>query len=121
MEHSRNPYPKAAPAAEPGLALGLALIAVLALLLVGALVAGIEPGRPPKPGLGNVLLGVYVMAWGGMFFASYFFEHKTFFFRALIWLCEHFSHPASRKMALFYAALAIVLGGMGVLAGVGAF
>jgi len=52
-----------------------------------------------------------------MFLASYFYSYKTFFFRGLLWFCEHLSFPASRKMAFFYFALALFIGGMGVLKG----
>ena len=76
----------------------------------------IEPG-PIRPGAGSVLLGLYVLAWGFMFLASYFFSHKTFFFRGLIWVCEHLSFPASRKMAFFYFVLTLFIGGLTVLKG----
>ena len=59
------------------------------------------------------------MAWGAMFLASYFYSHKTFFFRGLIWVCEHWSSPKGRGMAFFYAALALGLGSMATLSGLG--
>ena len=65
------------------------------------------------------LLGLYIMAWGFMFLASYYFGHKSFFLRALVWVCEHFSYPRGRKMAFFYFALAFGLGLMALLAGLG--
>ena len=105
---------------EPGLVLGFALIGLLVLLLVAAFVAGVKSG-PVEPGLGSVLLGLYIVAWGLMFLASYFYGHKTFFFRGLIWVCEKFSHPKGRGMAFFYAALAIGLGGFATLKGLGVF
>jgi hypothetical protein len=103
---------------EPGYLLGFASIGLLAFLLIAALLAGVETG-PIRPGAGTVLLGLYVMAWGLMFLASYFYSHKSFFFRALIWVCERFSFPASRKMALFYFVLAFAVGGAATLAGFG--
>jgi len=103
---------------EPGYVLGLTLIGVLVALLLGVLAADIESG-PIKPGLGSVLLGIYIMAWGIMFLASYFYSHKTFFLRALIWICEHFSAPKGRGMAFFYFALAFILGGVAALQGLG--
>jgi len=103
---------------EPGHLLGFASIGLLVLLLVAAFQSGIETG-PIRPGTGTVLLGVYVMAWGFMFLASYFYSHKSFFFRALIWVCERLSFPASRAMALFYFVLAFVVGGATILAGLG--
>jgi hypothetical protein len=105
---------------EPGIALGVSLIAVLAALLIGALAAGVEPG-PIRPGPGSVLLGLYLMAWGAMFLASYYYSHKTFFLRGLIWVCEHLSRPSSRSMAFLYAALGLGLGGMATLSGLGLF
>ena len=73
---------------EPGIALGVSLIAILGVLLVSTLLAGFKPG-PMRTGPSTVLLGLYLMAWGAMFLASYFYSHKTFFLRALIWVCEH--------------------------------
>jgi len=103
---------------EPGVALGVLLIALLAGLLISVLATGFHTG-PLRPGTNTVLLGIYIMAWGSMFLASYFFSHKTFFLRALIWVCEHWSHPKGRGMAFFYAALALLLGFVAVLSGLG--
>ena len=104
------------PKNEPGYLIGIIAIGFLCVLLFSAYEAGVESG-PIQPGLGSVLLGIYVMSWGVMFLLSYFFSHKSFFFQMLIWLCENFSFPASRKMAFFYFTLAFVLGGMAVLQG----
>jgi len=104
------------PPKESGYFLGTILIAGLVVLLVAVLQVDIEPG-PIRPGAGSVLLGLYVLAWGFMFLASYFFSHKTFFFRGLIWVCEHLSFPASRKMAFFYFVLTLFIGGLTVLKG----
>ena len=106
------------PANETGLLLSLVLIGLLLVLLIAALVGGIRPGTLQR-GAGGVLLGLYLIAWGCMFLASYYFSHKSFFLRALIWVCENFSHPAGRKMAFFYFALAVVLGTLSLLAGLG--
>ena len=108
----RTPHPPS----EPGYVLSAILIASLVALLWAAQEVGIQSG-PVQPGLGTVLLGLYVMAWGCMFLASYFFSHKSFFLRALLWVCERFSWPSSRKMAFFYFALAFGLGLMAVLKG----
>jgi hypothetical protein len=106
------------PPKEPGYLLSALLIGVLAVLLYAVEASGIQPG-PVKAGQGPVLLGLYIMAWGCMFLASYYFSHKSFFLRALIWICEHFSWPRTRKMAFFYFALAFGLGFMAVLSGLG--
>lgn len=103
---------------EPGYVLGLSLIGILIALLFSVLATDIEPG-PLKPGVGSVLLGLYVMAWGFMFLFSYYYSHKTFFLRALIWLCENMSAPKGRRMAFFYFALAFILGGLSILQGFG--
>ncbi len=116
MKVTSSPTESVSP--EPGYLLGFALIGLFVVLLIAALLAGVETGLV-HPGPGSVLLGLYVMAWGFMFLASYFYSHKSFFFRALIWVCEHCSVPARRKMALFYFALAFVLGGIATLQGLG--
>jgi hypothetical protein len=103
---------------EPGVALGLLLIAVLAVLLIATQFSGFKTG-PIRPGTNTVLLGVYLMTWGLMFLASYYFSHKTFFLRGLIWACEHWSHPKGRGMAFFYAALSLLMGGFVTLTGFG--
>ena len=101
---------------EPGYILSFVLIGALAGLLLAAERAGIEPG-PVKAGRGTILLGLYIMAWGCAFLGSYYFSHKSFFLRALIWVCEHVSFPRNRKMAFFYFALAFGIGLMALLAG----
>lgn len=117
MSGEKYPRPKQ-PENDPGYALSLILIAVLLGLLYAVEASDLEPG-PVKPGAGTVLLGVYVLAWGCMFLASYYFSHKSFFLRGLAWVCEHLSYPRSRKMAFFYFALASLLGGAAILTGVG--
>jgi hypothetical protein len=108
---------------EPGYALGIGLIGVLVALLVASFVVGeeaspMQPG-PMQPGLGTTVLGVYLFAWGLMFLASYYFSHKTFFLRGLMWLCENLSRPPGRKMAFFYFALACGIGSMAIFTGLG--
>jgi hypothetical protein len=103
---------------EPRVLLGLFLIALLIGLLVAALALGLKPG-PMRPGAASVLGGLYVMAWGFMFLGAYLFSRKTFFFRALLWVCENLSLPRGKGMALFYFALAVIVGGIGFLSGLG--
>jgi len=105
---------------EPGIALGVALIVLMAALVVASVMSGLKPG-PLRPGWPTFITGVSMMVWGAMFLASYYFDHKTFFFRALIWVCEHLSRPKGREMAFFFAALGFGLGGLGVLVGLGLF
>ncbi len=103
---------------ETGILLSIFCFGALVILLVSALLIGIPSGAD-RVGLGSVLLGLYLMAWGCMYLVSYYFSHKAIFFRALIWQCEHASVPANRKMALFYFLLAFVLGAATLLGGLG--
>lgn len=103
---------------ETGLALGLVLLAILAALLIAALSSGLQAG-PFRAGQGTTFLGLYIMGWGAMFLASYHAAHRTFLFPALLWVCEHWSHPKGRGMALVYAAVALLFGGFVALTGLG--
>ena len=87
-------------------------------VVAGALLEGQRPGRL-QPGPGAVFLGLYIFDWGVMFLLSYYFSRKSFFFRALMWVCEHASSPKGRKMAFFYFALACGLGVAAILRGLG--
>jgi hypothetical protein len=117
MNISTVPSPPTIPN-EPGYVLGASLIGLLLVLFIACIAFEPSPGRL-HAGFGTVLLGVYILTWGVMFLAAYYFSHKSFFLRGLIWVCEHLSHPAGRKMAFFYFALAAFLGSMGVLKGLG--
>lgn len=98
---------------ERGVVLGYTLIAVLAALTTAALRADAASK--------SVLMGVLLIAWGLMFLASYFFSHKTFFLRGLIWFCVTLSSPSTPKMAFFYFAVTTVMGAASILSGLGAF
>ena len=111
--------PDASEADESGYLLSAVLIGVLAGLLWAVLVAEQRTGHLDR-GEAAVWLGAYVMAWGAMLALSYWWAHKSFFLRGLMWLCEHGSRPSGRKMAWFYAAaLGGFLGLMGVFKGRG--
>jgi hypothetical protein len=103
--------PRPQPPQERGDLLGLCLIAVLAALMVAALRAE----GPAKP----ILMGLALVAWGGMFLASYFFSHKTFFLLGLRWFCVTLSYPSTPRMAFFYAAVMAAMGLASILAGLG--
>ena len=57
--------------------------------------------------------GVLMLALGVGFFASYFFQQAAFA-KPFLFICQHFSAPASDKMALFYGAL-LSAGGVAVV------
>lgn len=105
---------------EPGYLIGFVSIAFLVVFLVAILNQDFQSFEIKK-GMGSVLLGLYLMLWGLMFLVSYYFSHKSFFFRALIWICNNFSYPASPKMAFFYSSIAFILGVTTLLKGLGVF
>ena len=105
---------------EKGIALGIIIIVFLIFLMILPFLYGFELG-PIRKGPTSVFIGIYLQFWGILFLLSYFFSHKTFFFRGLMWLCENFSSPRGRKMAFFYFALAFGLGSMGLIKGLGFF
>ena len=77
---------------------------------------GFTPANPSDQWL---LTGVYLLGIAVLFVCAYFFENESYVFRGLIWVCEHFSSPRSRKMALFYAAFGAVIGTVAILQGLG--
>ena len=103
---------------EAGVALGITIILVLVILLIASLFSGFKLG-PVEEGSTAVFTGIYLQVWGILFLLSYYFSHKTFFLRGLIWICENFSSPRGRKMAFFYFFLAFALGTIGFLKGIG--
>jgi hypothetical protein len=103
-----------------GLGLGFTIIVILIILMILPFFYDFELG-PVKKGPSAILVGIYIQFWGILFLLSYFFPHRTFFFRGLMWLCENFSSPKGRKMAFFYFALAFGLGSMGLINGLGFF
>ena len=111
VNHNPRPY-------EPGYLLGGMLIAVLVSLLAAAILSG-EVAGSFKRGSPSFFTGLYLQAWGLMFLASYYFCHKTFFLRGLMWVCEHLSNPRGRGMAFFYFCLAFSLGTVALIRGLG--
>ena len=104
---------------ETGLGLGLFIILILISLMISAATVGDGKLGPMKKGPGEIIGGIYLQFWGILFLLSYFFSHKCFFFRGLIWICENFSSPKGKKMAFFYFALAFGIGTMALLTGLG--
>ena len=105
--------PAASPPEERGGVLGFALICLLAFVTVATL-------RAP-PATKDVVVGTYLITWGCMFIAAYFFSHKTFFLRGLLWFCTRMSCPSTPKMAFFYGFMTIGMGTVSILAGHGWF
>jgi hypothetical protein len=105
---------------EKGLGLGISIIVALIIFMLLPFFFGFELG-PAKKGPAAIFTGIYLQFWGILFLLSYFFTHKTFFFRGLMWICENFSSPRGRKMAFFYFALSFMLGSMALIQGIGLF
>ena len=84
------------PANEKGVITGIALFCPL--LIIGYIKSGYVDGNIIK----QVLLQLQVLYVGFLFLLSYYFSHKTFLLRGLMWICENISSPRSRKMAFFY-------------------
>ena len=105
---------------EPGRALGGFILTILLAPQVYALLHP-DTAKPAHGSYGLVFTGLYIIFVGCVFFASYFYSHKSFLFRWFIWLCEHGSFPATRKMAFFYFLLCAVLGSMAILDGLGIY
>jgi len=103
---------------QKGTLLGVSLIGLLVFLLTTSLLLSGQT-EPAQPGAARVFLGLYIFSWGAMFLASYHYSHKTFFLRALMWLCENYSVPQGRSMAFFYAFLCMILGLWGIAKGLG--
>jgi hypothetical protein len=91
---------------ERGTALGLSLIFTLVGLQVAALLGGVSTERP----VGVMLMGILLLELGAIVLASYFYSHKSFFFRWLMSLIERFPLPSSRKWAFFWVILFLVGG-----------
>lgn len=105
---------------EPGYLLSALLMIVVFAPLGAAMVVGL-PWHELKPGLGTILLGLYMVAVGCMFLASFHFDHKSFFLRGLMWICERASVPGVRYMAVVYATGFFVFGAVVLMIGLGAF
>ena len=94
---------------EPGIILGIFIIIMLITLGVLSFFFGFETG-PIKKGPASILTAIYIETWGIVFLLSYFYSHKSFIFRGIIWVCENLSCPKGRFMAIGYSLLAFGLG-----------
>lgn len=102
-----------------GVALGIALIGALAALLIAAWGFGMSTERPPPSGLGPVFMGLFLVALGFMFLASYFFSGKTFFLRWLLDFASGFPSLRTPKMAFFFFLLSVFCGVVAIMDGLG--
>ena len=101
-----------------GLALGITIILLIVAFNIVLSILNLKPG-PLEEGPATIVVGIYIQFLGILFLLSYYYSQKTFFFRWLIWICERFSYPSSRKMAFFYFGLGFILGIFAILEGFG--
>ncbi len=116
MRLKANPQPIQSRANKPGVLFGVSLIFLLIALLVAAVM--FAPAKFQR-GWGTVLVGVYLVTWGIMLFASYYQSHTNFFFRGLLWACERLPASGGKRMALLWSACAFLVGGSIIVSGLG--
>ena len=110
------------PRNEPGHALSSILISVLVLLVGLAFGFGMSTERPAPSGMGPVFMGLFLVALGTMFFASYFFSQRSYFLRWLLALSMGlFPKLSDRRMAFLFSAIAIGNGIIAIADGFGFF
>jgi len=90
--------------------LGLILIAILLVLLVSAWVLGMSTEKPAPSGPGPVFMGLFLIALGLMFLASYFYAAKSFFLRWLLRFATGFPGMPSPKMTFLFSLLCVISG-----------
>ena len=96
-------------------ALGFGLIAVLVALVVAAWAFGMSAEKPHPPGPGPVFMGLFLLALGAMFLASYYHSAKSFFLRWLLRFAMAFPGMNSPKMA-WLISFVCALSGLGAIA-----
>lgn len=94
--------------------LSVTLIAILVVLLLLAWGFGMSTPRPAPPSPGPVFMGLFLIALGAMFVASYFSAGRSIFLRALLRFATGFPWARDPKMA-FVLALVCVIAGLGAL------
>ncbi len=104
---------------RPSLLLDLLIVAVAAALLIAASRLGLEVGRPLVKGVATVVGSLYLIYLGVLFLLSYFFSDACYVFIFMRYVCEKWSRPAGRGMALFYFVLSLLVGGGVLLVGLG--
>ena len=104
---------------QPSLLLDFLIVSVGVGLVFASSLFGVETGQPVTKGAGTVLGGLYIIYLGVLFLLSYFFSGACYVFILLMFVCEDFSHPAGRHMALVYFVLSLLLGSGLLLIGLG--
>ena len=90
------------------------VLAAVVLMVATTATAGVAvPGRHRPP---SVFLGFYSIYLGVLFLLSFFYSRASYVLTALMWICQNFSHPRGRFMALFYFGLLAVVGTITLLA-----
>jgi hypothetical protein len=59
------------------------------------------------------------VAWGLVFIASYFFPEASHLLKGVVWCCENFGTVRGRWTAILFGAVAILLGGVAIVQGLG--
>ncbi|HEY4416164.1 MAG TPA: hypothetical protein VGO57_10765 [Verrucomicrobiae bacterium] len=95
---------------HPSLLLDFLIIAIGIGLMVLMFRFGPEVGQSATKGIGAILGSIYVIYLGLLFLLSYFFSNAGYVFRGLMFVCESFSRPPERYMALVYFAICMLLG-----------
>jgi hypothetical protein len=95
----------------------IVVVGVALLMLTQAF--GLAVGKPLTKGAASVWMGLYIIYLGVLFLLSYFFQRKSYVLSVLMWICENFSSPRSRHMALFYSALSFAMGLLALFVGFG--
>ena len=114
MRMAGEPTIQSRPPSKPD-ALDLALIAILVALVVAAWAFGMSTETPHPPGPGPVFMGLFLLALGAMFAASYLYSAKSFFLRWLLRFAMGFPGMHSPKMA-WLMSFVCALAGLGAIA-----
>ena len=103
----------------PGYLLGAFLIGLLLALLIASFAFGMSSEKPTPPGAGPIFMGLFLVALGLMFAASYFQAWRSFFLRWLLRFSMGFPWLADRRMAFLLSALCIFSGLAAIADGLG--
>ena len=96
--------------------LGLTLIAIILFAQFGLAVLrsnGISLGT----GYGAIAVGVNLLVFAGVLFASHYFTNSTFLFRWIRWFCQRFIVVGADFALLVFGTITGVLGLVGIAMG----